>query len=332
MKLLVIGGTGFFGKSILRYLSSLEGLDRPDVTFLSRDPQRFIDNHPEFLEYQWVKYIQADITKNLTQIKHQNYSHIIHAAADSTNVTELSDLFRFDQIVGGTRNVLDYVVEKQKAAKLLFISSGGVYGELPEHLESASEDLFTIPNPQMPTSFYSIAKRTAEHLCFLYHQEHGLNLSIARCFSFSGIDLPLDVHFAIGNFVKNARDGEDIIIKGDGSPIRSYLDQEDLAEWLMAILKKDLFEGDVYNLGSEIPISIADLASKVKEISNKSINVQIQEKISEPALQGWQSHNKNIYVPDIKTIKERFNVREKVSINQSIRSMLEKNKIISQRS
>ena len=237
MDILFIGGTGFFGKAFLNYIKSNPS-NINSITIVGRSAENFLENNKEFIELDNVKYVYGDILNDLSQLKDISFSHVIHAAADSTNVTNLSHLQRYKQIVEGTKNVLEFVRDHLPESKLLFISSGGVYGDMPSHKKSFIESDMWNSDILDSSNVYTVSKRTAEHLCSLYFDEYNLNISIARCFCFSGIHLPLNVHFAIGNFIKDALANNDIIIKGDGKSIRSYLDQDDLSEWMLEILKK----------------------------------------------------------------------------------------------
>ena len=86
---------------------------------------------------------------------------------------------------------------------------------------------------------YGISKIQAENLCALYSHNYGLDYVVARCFAFVGSFLPLDSYFAIGNFIKHVFNNEDIVLTGDGSAVRSYLDANDLSQWLWALLLKE---------------------------------------------------------------------------------------------
>ena len=317
MDILFIGGTGFFGKAFLNYIKSNPS-NINSITIVGRSAENFLENNKEFIELDNVKYVYGDILNDLSQLKDISFSHVIHAAADSTNVTNLSHLQRYKQIVEGTKNVLEFVRDHLPESKLLFISSGGVYGDMPSHKKSFIESDMWNSDILDSSNVYTVSKRTAEHLCSLYFDEYNLNISIARCFCFSGIHLPLNVHFAIGNFIKDALANNDIIIKGDGKSIRSYLDQDDLSEWMLEILKKDSFKKTVYNIGSDESISISDLAFLVRDISKKPIEVKILN-------ENDVDLKRSIYVPECKKIKEKFNLTQRVSLSDSILKMMNQN-------
>jgi dTDP-glucose 4,6-dehydratase len=168
-----------------------------------------------------------------------------------------------------------------------------------------------MPDPLGYLNVYSIAKRSAEHLCALYAKEYGLEIVVARCFAFVGEDLPLDVHFAIGNFIRDALWAEEIVVNGDGTPIRSYLDQRDLARWLLTMLHEGR-AGEAYNVGSDQLISIRDLAHLVRDLVSPGKTVRI---LGQPV----DNAERNRYVPDISKIGRELGLRPSFSLEQSIR-------------
>ena len=263
MKLLLTGGTGFFGKALLRHLS----LIRPtgiEVVVISRNPERFLAINPEFTAMTWLTFMRADIQDRNSLPWDQSFDRVLHAATESTNNIRLTNLQCFDQIINGTKNILDLAINAG-VKRFLYISSGAIYGSQPADLTSIPETWRGAPPLCETNTAYGQGKRAAEHLCLLSGEQHGLEVVIARCFSFVGPDLPIDAHFAIGNFIRDAITANVITVKGDGSPLRTYLDQSDLARWLIALLDQGR-NGEAYNVGSNEIISIAEVAKLVRDV------------------------------------------------------------------
>ncbi len=310
--LLLTGGTGFFGRALLRtWLDAFEtGGAFPMVTVLSRSPSGFVDRYPEFSNLPWLRFQVGDICEPDTLPWGDSFSHILHAAADSTLGPQLSPLQRFHQIVAGTRNLLEYAVACG-ARRFLLASSGGVYGPQPPAMERIPEDYHGMPDPLNPANAYSVAKRAAEHLCALYQDAHDIEVVIARCFAFVGQDLPLDVHFAIGNFIRDALHGDSIQVSGDGAPLRTYLDQEDLAHWLLTLLERGR-SGAAYNVGSDEVVSIAELAHRVRDLLAPGKPVEIRGQSDD--MQG-----RNRYVPDIRKARKELGLTVRIPLAEAIR-------------
>ena len=313
--LFITGGTGFFGRSILRRILEISfhiDLKFSAVTVLTRNPDAFLNSYPEFKNQKWLKFCCGDILYDLENISNEglNYSHLLHMAADSTFGPKMKSIDRFDQIVMGTRNALDFA-KRVKAKKFLLTSSGGVYGALPSDLELFPESYMGMPDPLNQSNVYSVAKRLAEHLCTLYSERYGLEFVVARCFAFVGPDLPLDAHFAIGNFIRDALNGDHLIINGDGKPMRSYLYQDDLADWLLALIERGT-SGNAYNIGSDQAISILDLAKLVKSTLSSRGAIEIKGSIN--ADEGIR----NTYIPRINKIKEELNMKISIPLVKAI--------------
>jgi nucleoside-diphosphate-sugar epimerase len=261
-RLFVTGGTGFFGTWLLEtfvWANDRFGLGA-SATVLTRDPGAFRAKAPHLGYRQAIRFHVGDI--RAFTFPPPGYSHVIHAATPASAALNDDDpLLMADTIIEGTRRVLDCAVACG-ARKFLLTSSGAVYGPQPPDLANVSEQYTGGPDPTDPRSAYGEGKRLSELLCAIYHRQHRVEAKIARCFAFVGPYLPLNLHFAIGNFIRDGMQGRIVEVRGDGTPVRSYLYVADLMVWLWTIL----FRGEPchpYNVGSEESLSIADLAREV---------------------------------------------------------------------
>jgi UDP-glucuronate decarboxylase len=303
------GGTGFFGRSFLNHFVSSSTSD-DHIFILSRDPERFLRLYPDHKSHRQLSFIKGDIQDPLSLSFKIPFTHVLHAATDSTFGPQLTPIQRFSQIVEGTRNVLDLAISSG-AKRFLLTSSGGIYGSQPKDLNSFAEDWLGSPPLSDPNTAYSQGKRTAEHLCALYSQAYGLQTVIARCFAFIGPDLPLDVHFAIGNFIRDALTAEAITVSGDGTQLRTYLDQSDLAHWLWTLLLEGI-AGETYNVGSDEVISIAELAALVRDLIAPNKPVRI---LGNPVV----TAERNRYIPNIAKAQQLHGLTVRIPLAEAIR-------------
>ncbi len=311
MNLLFAGGTGFFGKALLRHWQDAaeSGRTVPAVTVLSRSPREFLLRHPEFAHLPWLRWHQGDILVPSSLPTATGFTHILHAAADSTHGAQLTPLQRHEQIADGTRHLLHHAAVNG-IPRFLFVSSGAVYGPQPSNMPAIPESHNGIADPLNPANTYGVAKRCAEHLCALYQQQHGIETIIARCFAFVGQDLPLDVHFAIGNFIRDALLAPAITVNGDGTPIRTYMDQRDLAYWLETLLYAGR-AGHAYNVGAQTPLTIGELAHLVRDTLAPEKPVRITGTAD-------ASGFRNRYVPDTGKARTELGLALQYTLPQSL--------------
>jgi UDP-glucuronate decarboxylase len=313
-RILLTGGTGFFGRALLRYRLA-SGIDPgTHICILSRQPDRFCADYPELACGPQISFVQGDIQDRDSLPWNQSFTHVLHAATDSTLGPSLPPLHRFNQIVDGTRHVLDLAVATG-ATRFLLTSSGGIYGPQPPELDAIPEDWSGSPALDVAATAYSQAKRAAEHLCALYRDAHGLQTVIARCFAFVGPDLPRDAHFAIGNFIRDALEKDVITIAGDGTPLRTYLDQRDLACWLWVLLLEGQ-DGQAYNVGSDYVISIAELACLVRDLLAPAKAVVVSGKAD-------LNMSRNRYVPNVKKFLDAYGIAPRFSLKEAIISCVQ---------
>jgi dTDP-glucose 4,6-dehydratase len=227
---------------------------------LSRDPISFLNKNNQFKNLAWLEFQTGNVETFTFPIR--KFDFVIHAATEASEQMNLEQpLEMLENNIQGTKRMLDFAVFAS-ATKFLFTSSGAVYGNQPEEISHVSENYCGGPDVLKPNAAYGEGKRIGELLCSIYARKSNLSITIARCFAFIGPYLPLDSHFAIGNFIKNGLDGNKILVSGDGTPRRSYLYAADLVIWLLVILTQGK-NGEAYNVGSEEDINIEELAKRV---------------------------------------------------------------------
>src|SRR5262245_37481691 len=200
-RLFITGGTGFVGTWLLETFARANdelGLNAR-ATVLTRHPDRFRQKAPHLAIHPHIDLVTGDVTT--FDFPSGQFSHVVHAATESATTLNQEDPLRMvDTIVGGTRRVLEFA-RAAGVAKLLFVSSGAVYGRQPPDLQHVPEDYLGGPDFMDPSSAYGEGKRLAELLSTIYAHRYGIQTKVARCFAFVGPHLPLDAHFAIGNFI-----------------------------------------------------------------------------------------------------------------------------------
>jgi nucleoside-diphosphate-sugar epimerase len=310
--LLVIGGSGFFGKSILDMFQrgELARWNVDKVIAMSRSAKRLETEVPELVIGN-VELVELDIATT-SYLPEADY--VIHAAAstDARNYLNAGDKER-ENIQAGTLNYCNLAKSSHKSSKILYVSSGAVYGTQPAEMDYIDEtyqfnDPMDIPEGKRD---YTVAKRDAEALIKELGADE-MNVSIARCFAFVGKYLPRDQHFAIGNFIADGLEGRPIKVKANHLVYRSYMYADDLVAWMMEIVVNANSQCPLFNVGADQSVSMGCLASKVAAYFEVAVDAEniVSEKIDR-------------YVPSIQKAFDELGLGCKFDLDQSIHQTIQ---------
>ena len=297
--LLIIGGTGYLGQSFFDYISDdkLKNIRLSEIIIISRKRKKIKSNIK-------ISYI----VKNITDVKKIPLTdYIIYAANSKNNLENLK----------GINNFVGLLNKKHKNSKILFTSSGAVYGPRNIKKKFKEKDLVSLKNV---SNFKGYKKEYAKSKIIIENKfkelgKHGYNVSIARLFTFIGKRILNRNDFAITNLVKQAQNpkNKNISLNSSKNVYRGYMHSDDLIRWIIKILINSNSKCEIYNVGSDEAITIKQLANLIAKKFKKNVSIK-NKKISK--------NNIDYYVPSISKIKKELNLINKFNIIKSLDQIL----------
>ena len=301
--LLIIGASGFFGRSILDYIlynSKEKNISR--IILLSRSISKIKIKKKNNKKIE-IKIISADISK-LKKILYADY--VIYCAINHN----------YSEDYRAVSNYYKLAKKYHFKSKILYTSSGAVYGQQPKNIKKIQEN-YLLNNKRINfknknKNNYSITKLKNEEI-FKKLAKSGIKVAIARCYAFVGKYLPRESNYVIGNFIQNILNKQNIEVKSNYHIIRSYMYENDLVVWLFRILKKASLNCSIYNVGSDQEVNIRKLAFY---LSNKYKLPLKLKKI--------KSSFVDRYLPSILKAKKDLNLKLKYKNYNSIEEVINK--------
>jgi len=297
LKIMVFGGTGFIGKWLIEALSlaNLKFNLGISIALVSRDPQRaksiFQHLRQENLSFMDIKGIDSP------DVPHCDI--YIHAATPTTNSEA-----RLRSDPSSYIGITEFIVKSARITKnsptVMHLSSGAVYGIQDMQRLCQAEDSLVVVNP---SDHYTKAKIEIDDLLHKAQEQDLIRALSPRLFAFAGPQLPLDAHFAFGNFIHDGLAGKPISVLGNSRTRRSYLYPSDLIHVLIELLVK--IPTQTINVGSDQSISMENLANL---ISGKTNQLPIQ-------LLGEEREPSN-YVPSIENLRRYVTKKKFIDIDE----------------
>jgi dTDP-glucose 4,6-dehydratase len=310
-RIFITGGTGFFGIWLLECLLWI--IENKNLNLqlfiLSRNPNVFLAKRaPHLHDRNGLTFIEGSLTDfKFPDVK---LTHIIHAASEPN--IEHSENWAQGHIrssIDGIKNLLE-LAAMHRIKSMLTITSGAVYSPMDSVIGGLSkEGPSNIDDYHSDRIVYGQSKRMMEVMSAVAARAGSFKATIARCFCFVGPYLALNANYAVGNFIRDALKGDTIVINGDGTPMRSYLYPTDLVVWLMTILNKGE-SGRPYNVGGDVPISIAELAKLVAAISGNHVEINIKQIPANGPI--------NYYLPDLTRVFNDLGLSVSIDLKTAI--------------
>lgn len=252
MKILVTGGNGFIGHTLVRHL-----LENDEEVIV-------VDSKPIKFKHENLTFVKKSVEEDL-RFHMRDCDAVYHLAAllgvVNSDKSPLKTLrINIDGTVNVFRNALDAGVKK-----VVYSSSSEVYGE-------AKEIPLREDSPKAPVSVYGVSKLTAEMYAQGFVKEHGMNINPVRFFNVYGPGQGFE--WVIPIFIKKVLNNESPILFGDGSQVRCFTFITDIVKGIEFVRKKGKF-GEAYNIANDKPLSIKELAELIIKISSKNLKPKL---------------------------------------------------------
>lgn len=257
-KYIITGASGYIGSALTERLIQ-EG---KDVTVIVRKLERLKEDIRGKVKVIQSDIVNPDILRNITEL----YDCLIHCAASTqssymiTNPVEVAA-----SIVNGTQNILDLAV-KATIRNVVYLSSMEVYGKIDcSDGRRITEEEQGALDPFQARSCYPMAKRMAEHFCYLYHKQYGVPVVIARLAQTFGRGVRPDDKRVFAQFADAVRCNRNITLHTLGNSTGNYCDIDDALDAILLLTEKGS-PGEAYNIVNERnTMTIREMAEMVAD-------------------------------------------------------------------
>ena len=257
---LIAGATGMLPSYMALTLLGLSRAKRIEVKviLLVSNLQKARKVFEDYLDLESLSFIVQDVSAPVEVESEVDF--IIHAASQASPKCYGTDpVGTLNANVLGTHNLLE-LAKRKHAEGFLFFSTGGVYGNFATEDIVITENMYGSIDPLHVRSCYFESKRMAENMCACYAYQYGVPVKIIRIFHTLGPNVDINDGRAFSDFCKAIIEGKDIVLRSDGSAMRTFCYAADAVKGYFMVLLNGK-SGEAYNVGStDNEISMRDLA------------------------------------------------------------------------
>ena len=264
---LVTGCAGFIGSHLTEALLA-DGVAVVGVDCFNANYGRAqkLANLHEALDWKAFEFVPLDLARGELEDLVRDVDVVFHVAAEPGVRASWGNHFAryVTNNILATQQLLR-AMEGAPGARLVYASSSSVYGQA--ETMPTRED--ATPAPISP---YGLTKLSGEHLCNVYHANHGLEVALLRFFTVFGPRQRPDMAFNI--FCRAALTGEEIVIFGDGRQTRDFVYVADVVEALLRAAVAPIQSGGAYNIGGGNRGSLCDAVALIEQLAGRPLTVR----------------------------------------------------------
>lgn len=266
--ILVTGGAGFIGSHLCERL--LE--DGHKVVCLDNFSTGHLQNIQPLLQNPSFKFLRLDVAEPYDLERYSELAelkipflglHEIYHLACPTTIKRFEEYRVQTLLANSAANYHALEVARKYKAKVLLASSSVVYGARAEGAKPVAESENGLVDQLSPRACYDEGKRFSETMFETYRQTFGLDIRIARIFRTYGPRMPLYDGQLIPDFVMNALENKDLVIYGKEGFRTSLVYVTDVVDALIRLMEKGTADAGPVNIGSDIDVSVDDVAKQV---------------------------------------------------------------------
>ena len=273
---LVTGGAGFIGSHLVEAL-----LARGDsVTVIDDESTGRFENLAGVRTHKSLKVVRGSVgDAALLRSLLDGTEHVYHlAAAVGVALIAKEPLQTIERNIYPTQLLLDELCRRHKEGqKLRFFlaSTSEVYGKNPKPVWDEEDDL-VFGATTRPRWSYGASKAIDEFLTLACARQYGLPVVIARFFNVVGPRQTGAYGMVLPRFVESALAGRPLLVHDDGRQVRCFAHVADVVGAVIKLMDSDAALGRIFNVGSDQPVSILELARQVIALAGSSSTVQFQ--------------------------------------------------------
>ena len=281
--LILSGGTGLIGSLLVDAImqKNLQAGLNCDIYAIGRNEERGRERFLQWWDSKNFHFVRADVNKAFAEPSFaEDADFVIHLASNTHPVAYATDpIGTITTNITGAQNMLDLAVRSRKNCRFVFASSNEIYGENRGDTECFRESDLGFIDCNTLRAGYTESKRCGEALCQAYRKQHNLECVIARLTRSYGPTLLSTDTKALSQFIRNALNREDIVLKSKGNQFYSYTYAADAVAGLLTVTLAGQ-DGEAYNIAEEsFDIPLAEIAAILARLAGTHVVFDIPDAV-----------------------------------------------------